>query len=99
MEKTALPVHDATANHRPRHEIKIKILKRKEERSRNLDSAPSARVISSHVNLVPSLANILETRTHKKAWPEIPDIWRPHIFSGFLAFEIDITFPVYIELN
>ena len=43
MEKTALPVHDATANHRPRHEIKIKI---QEERSRNLDSAPSARVIS-----------------------------------------------------
>ena len=49
MEKTALPVHDATANHRSRHEekiIKIKI-KIKKERSRNLDSAPSARVNSS----------------------------------------------------
>ena len=26
------------------------------------------------------------------SWPEIPDILRPHNFSGFLASEIDITF-------
>ena len=46
MEKTALPVHDATANHRSQHERKI-IIKIKEERSRNLDSAPSARVTTT----------------------------------------------------